>query len=307
MTEEEGRPEAASQSPGANQDLKATLGQAGDSTHADVTARPMTKGDRTKLEQLARKRAAVAKSMIGERIKVLRADVEDQLTTEYKFDEAIWADINKQAQREVSKADAEIAAICARIGVPENLRPSLSLGWHNRGENALASRRTELRKLAYARIDAGAESAKVAIAANLLDVETELITGGLETAEAAAFVASMPTPEQLLPPVSVGELKPGSRKSSKYSKYDTDSDEWRGSYGGWEPPMEAAASLLTPTSATGREAKRQAFAAALAANPNRSDREIGRLAGVDHKTVGKWRAESGEIPSESEEIPEESP
>lgn len=43
--------------------------------------------------------------------------------------------------------------------------------------------------------------------------------------------------------------------------------------------------------------KRQLIAAELKANPDRSDRETGRLLGVDHKTVGSVRRElSGEIP-----------
>jgi hypothetical protein len=49
-----------------------------------------------------------------------------------------------------------------------------------------------------------------------------------------------------------------------------------------------------PSSASSREAKRQAIAAALASNPTGSNREIARLAGVDHHTVAKHR---GELPT----------
>ncbi|MBA3719850.1 MAG: hypothetical protein H0W95_06140, partial [Nocardioidaceae bacterium] len=130
----------------------------------------MTRADRGNLERLARKRAKVAKAMIGERVKALRSDVEDQLSADYSVDDEVWADITRQAASAVAKADAQIAAACRRIGVSEDLRPSLTLGWSGRGENALASRRTELRRLAHARLDAAAESAKVAIESSLLEV-----------------------------------------------------------------------------------------------------------------------------------------
>jgi hypothetical protein len=260
----------------------------------------MTKADRANLERLARKRAKVATSMIGERVKALRRDVEDQLVAEYKFDDEVWADITRRAQAEIAKANAQIAAVCRQLGVPEHLGPSLGLSWAGRGENALAGRRAELRKLAYARIDAGAESAKVSIQAELLKVETELIRDGLETAEAIRFVDSMPTVEQLLPPVAVGELGPPQRRSSKY--YD-DEDEYTSQYNSWTPPQGAAGALLSPSSASNREQKRQAIARAIAANPDASDREIARMAVVDHKTVAAVRPQAGENPTEAGELP----
>jgi hypothetical protein len=78
----------------------------------------MTRADRANLERLARKRAKVATSMIGERIKALRADVEDQLSAEYRYDDEVWAEITRGAAAEVAKADAKIAAICRQLGVP---------------------------------------------------------------------------------------------------------------------------------------------------------------------------------------------
>jgi hypothetical protein len=295
---ERNRPKAASQSLSADQDLKSTLGHAGDNAALDAPGEPMTKADRANLERLARKRGKVATARVAERVKVLQADVEDQLSANYKFDDPLWADLTRTATAGIAEVDAKVAARCRQLGIPEDFRPGIDVVWHGRGENGLASRRAELRKLAHARIDAAAESAKVAIEAGVVEVETALIVGGLETAEAARFVVeSMPTPEQLMPQVNVGELKPGQSRS----RYD--SDEWRGNYDGWTPPPDAAAALLTPTTAAGREAKRQAFDAVLAANPEQSNRELGRLAGVDHKTVGKWRTEGGELPSESGEIP----
>jgi hypothetical protein len=148
---------------------------------------------------------------------------------QYRLDDELWADIARHAAAEVAKADAQIVVLCRQIGVPEHLRPSISIGWSGRGENMLASRRAELRKLAYARIDAAAPRrwqssttcSRSTIQHNLQQVETELIRDGLETAEAVAFVNSMPTVDQLLPPVAVGELESASPARSGSTRTET--------------------------------------------------------------------------------------
>lgn len=283
-------PEAQS-GAGTGEALEASVAPATPSGH---DAAPMSKADRGNLERLARKRARVAKAMLGERAKALRADVEDQLSAEYSFDDELWAGVNRAAAGHVAEADAQVAAACRRVGIPDHLRPRLSVSWSGRGENMLASRRAELRKVAYARIDAAVESAKVHLESSLLEVETELIRDGLESAEAFAFVNQMPTPEELLPAVRLAQLSAADT---------TDDDGFGRRYVGWTPPQEAAGALLTPSTATTREQKRQDVARALAAKPQASNRELGRLVGADHKTVGKLRSVGGEIPSPSGEIP----
>lgn len=55
-----------------------------------------------------------------------------------------------------------------------------------------------------------------------------------------------------------------------------------------------------------RDAKRLAIVGALSLNASRTDREIGRLLGIDPKTVKRVRAERGEIHSPGGEIPADS-
>lgn len=255
---------------------------------ADVS--PMSRADRANLERLARKRAKLATARLGERVKTLKAEVEDQLAAIYEFSDELWADVTATAQAAVHQADAQVAEACRRAGIPDDFRPSLTLAWHGRGRNAAVARRAELRKLAHARIDEGAVTAKVTIESSLLEVETELISGGLESAEAAEFIHRMPTAAQLLSPVDVGELEPG-----------------EGARRHWEPAPAVVSQLLTPSTAATREAKRRAVVAALAADPGASNRQVALVAGVDHKTVGKWRAEGGETPHVGGEIPTNSP
>lgn len=260
-------------------------------TATDVAAfQPMTRADRGSLARLARSRGKLAKSGIAARCAALRSDVEEQLSAHYEFTDERWAAITTGAKKALALADAQVAAACRASGIPENLRPSLNISWSGRGENALATRRAELRKLAGARIDEMARAAELRIAESVLNVETELVRAGLDSTAAAQFLDAMPTPDQLLPQIDVAELSPGGAEPR---------DRWRS----WEPPAGAAAALLR----TGRQARRDAIADAIAAAPAASDRKIGRAAGVDHKTVGKVRAEGGETPHAGGDFPTLSP
>lgn len=250
----------------------------------------MTRADRDNLARLARSRGKLAKSGIAARCAALRSDVEEQLSARYEFTDERWSAITADARNALAQADAQVAAACRASGIPENLRPALSMSWSGRGENALSARRAELRKLAGARIDEMARAAELRIAESVLNVETQLVRAGLDTAAAAEFLTAMPTPDQLLPQIDVAELSPGGAEPR---------DRWRS----WEPPAGAAAALLR----TGRQARRAAIADAIAATPAASDREIGRIAGADHKTVAAVRGETphagGEFPTDSPDSP----
>jgi hypothetical protein len=167
----------------------------------------MSRQDREDLARVAKMRAKVAKDSVGHREAELRADVEAQLSATYQWDEDVWADITRNAKQAVDEADQRVAQICRELGVPERFRPRLRVEWYKRGENAAAERRAELRKLAQARIEAAGRKAKTAIESRTAEVLTELIAGGLESPEARAFLESIPTPQQLMPPVTIAELE----------------------------------------------------------------------------------------------------
>ena len=167
------------------------------------------------------------------------------------------------------------------MGIPLREAPRLSLGWRSRGPSYDDSkRRAELRKLAETRLTALTKTAKAAIGDRLLEVETELIAGGLESGEARAFLAKMPTAEQLMPPLNIEDL--GVKR--------------------WQPPDDAATQLTTPMTPADR--KRRQILRAIEANPGKSDRATAQIAGVDHKTVAAHR---GESPGNSPQQPGNSP
>ena len=86
----------------------------------------------------------------------LLADFENQMGQEYRFDEdEVWEKATKAAEREVAKAQAQVAARCRELGIPDRFAPALSLDWHDRGyDNLLEKRRDELRRMAQTQIEA---------------------------------------------------------------------------------------------------------------------------------------------------------
>jgi hypothetical protein len=174
----------------------------------------MSKSEREALAKLIRQRAALGKKMVDQRGAELMADYEAQSAAIYKSDAEAWRDITAIAKAAARKADAVVAKVCRERGIPEEFRPVASFNWYGRGENALASRRAELRKVAQTRIEAMKREAVVRIETVALEGQTLLVKDGLETAEAQAFLASMPTVEALMPKLDAKRLTSPTAPSS---------------------------------------------------------------------------------------------
>jgi hypothetical protein len=166
----------------------------------------ISKADQENLVKLAKMRAKVSREGIAARQAAMIADVEEQLSATYEFDDAVWAEITREAKAAVDSADAKIAAICQELGVPPKFRPELQIRWYSRGENAVRERRAELRQLAEKRIEAAGQAAKLAISEREVETIGELYAARFETDEARELVERMPTPAELMPTISIGEL-----------------------------------------------------------------------------------------------------
>jgi len=153
----------------------------------------MTKGERGDLQRLVRQREKAMKSGAKLRSTELLADFENQLASEFRFDDdAVWAEAAKEAQTEIDRAQKRIAARCQELGIPDRFAPSLQLLWCNRGyDNLLDKRRNELRHVAQARVAAIEQDAVVKIELASIEAQTEIATAGLESDAARAFVAKL--------------------------------------------------------------------------------------------------------------------
>jgi hypothetical protein len=167
----------------------------------------MTRAEREDLQRLIRQRERLLKSAAKERSAELLADFENQMGQEYSFNQdEVWKKAREAADREVKKAQTQIAARCVELGIPKRFAPDLTLGWWGRGENALKERRSELRKMAQTQIAAIEKRAITQIEMGSLEAQTELACAGLTSEAAKSFVDKLPAIADLMPMLSFAEV-----------------------------------------------------------------------------------------------------
>jgi len=169
----------------------------------------MSQAERRDLAQLVRKREKLAKADVDRVAAERLADFEQQAASEYRLgDDEVWKEQMRIVQQAVADAQFRVAERCRSLGIPEWTAPQISdVGWYRRGENAVKERVAELRKVAQTRVAAQAKAAKVEIERSSIGVQEQLVVAGLESEEARRFLEAMPTPEQLMPAVTVREIE----------------------------------------------------------------------------------------------------
>ncbi len=168
----------------------------------------MPKGEREDLQRLVRQREKVLKSAAKLRSAEILADFENQIASEYSFDDdAVWAEAAKAANVEIEKAQKRVAARCQELGIPERFAPSLNLSWSHRGyDNSVKNRRVELQNVAEMRVKALEQKAVVEIEQASVEAQTELAIAGLTSDSARDFANRLPTVADLMPQLSYQEI-----------------------------------------------------------------------------------------------------
>jgi hypothetical protein len=168
----------------------------------------MTKAEVLGPQNLIRQREKVLKSAAAQRSAELMADFEQQLASQYSFDQdEIWREAAALAERAVNEAKATIAARCAELGIPAKFSPGLGLHTYNRGENALEQRRRELRLVAKTRIAAIEKDTCLKIELHSVELQTQVMAQGLTSEAAKAFLESMPAIETLMPSLELPKIE----------------------------------------------------------------------------------------------------
>lgn len=168
----------------------------------------MTKGERAELGQLIRKRERVMKAAARERSIQLIAEFDMQSAQIYSFDDdAVWKKAVEAAKEAAVIAQREIERRCKELGIPKEFAPGVSFGWYGRGQNAVASRRVELRRMAKSRIEAMEQETVVKIERLSLAAQTEVIANGLQSEASKAFLENLPTLDILMPAINPIEIK----------------------------------------------------------------------------------------------------
>jgi hypothetical protein len=168
----------------------------------------LKKGEVENLQRLIRQREKVLKSAAKQRSAELLADFENNMGSEYAFDDdAVWAKAMEMAEREVAKAQKVVAVRCRELGIPDRFAPSIRLAWCHRGhDNMVEKRRRELRLMAQTAIEAIEGKAMVQIELSCLDAQTRIAAASLTSDVAKGIIDSLPSVESLMPALSYEEM-----------------------------------------------------------------------------------------------------
>lgn len=167
----------------------------------------ITKTERHELTQLIKKREKVMKTQAQERSAALLAEFEAQSAKIHHYDEdEVWQKAEEGARAAVDAANQQIAARCKKLGIPAEFAPYVAFGWSGRGHNAVSNRRDELRRAAKTKIALLEAEAISKIERMSLEAQTEIVSKGLESDAAIAFLNAMPALASLMPPIEVTEI-----------------------------------------------------------------------------------------------------
>jgi len=168
----------------------------------------MTSKERSELLALVRARARVAKAETDERAAALIADYERQSATIFSFDQDhVWKEAMQKAEDAAREAQRQVTARCNELGIPPAFQPGVfSAGWYGRGQNGVASRRAELRRVAETKIEALRKAAVTQIERKSVELQEQIVAEGLTSDSAKTFLEAMPTVVSLMPVLDVQRL-----------------------------------------------------------------------------------------------------
>jgi hypothetical protein len=168
----------------------------------------MLKSEREYLLKICREREKLAKSQADVRAVQRKAEFESQLAAEYSWDSnETWKLLHEKAKAVEREFNERIIQDFKAMGRPLKFAPSCYVYWSGRGINACKEYCAELRRVFQAKNSEDTIAAKLKIAQTSLEIRTRLMADGLESAEAKGFLETMPTPEKLMPALTIEEVR----------------------------------------------------------------------------------------------------
>lgn len=180
----------------------------------------ITKGERSELRTLIRARFKVLRADIAQRETELYAELEDRLNDRCSAEDKGWADVGFLIAEAASEASRKANDI-VRQHVGRDLWPKD----YELVQPAVLSRirgmittstpdRTQLRRTGHAHIAATIKAAQLELDRQEADLLTKLVTTGLESEDARAFLGQIPTVSSLVPSSRLLELEQSLKEGS---------------------------------------------------------------------------------------------
>jgi hypothetical protein len=183
-----------------------------DSTLPTRVMRPekakLTAAERDGLLKILRANVKAAKATILGREAELKAAFEIQLDTRYPPDgDPLWIAEYEAAVRECQVHIDRIEQRCNELGIGTRYRPHLHPpSWSYGGEQLFSDLRADRRRVAHAQIAEKLKHDCEELERKSAIVIGEIIANGFVTEAAQEFLAKLPTPDGLVPPLRLKEL-----------------------------------------------------------------------------------------------------
>lgn len=174
--------------------------------------REMTPGDRRELRSLVKKQFAILRNDVKRREAELRSEIESELLRRYQQQDQDIRDAGDEARRAMADFLLAMDKICDDL---RERQPGLSVE-HGKRHGQLGSimthdeTRNQQHRALLAAIPQQVASANTQLDQDELELLRDLTIGALDTDQAHAFLARIPTVGQLVPKARLAELEVGS-------------------------------------------------------------------------------------------------
>jgi hypothetical protein len=162
----------------------------------------ITKGERAELRSLIRQRFKVLRADVEARQAELTAELEARISAKFADDDKAWADAMFLIEEAAREANRKANDILRGLGIPEfasvmdgkdyDIVQCRSIQKPNRGRYTLHAQGTS-------RIAAQVKGALLQLDRQEADLLTRLVAGALESEEARSFLGEIPTVSALVP------------------------------------------------------------------------------------------------------------
>lgn len=170
--------------------------------------RQLSRNETHDLSMIIKDRTKVLKAHADEQAAACIADFERKMAANYTWDQDdIWKEATAEANKAVAAAQEIVAKRCEELGIPKTFAPRLGMTWEGRGENKVASRRSELRRVAKTSIEAMTKAAITKIEKQSLDLRTQVVGMGLLSADAKMFLESLAPVEDAMRSLDFAEIE----------------------------------------------------------------------------------------------------
>lgn len=174
----------------------------------------ITKAERTELRSIVRQQFKVLRAEIGQRQAEMRSEIEARIVERYRDVDEQRAQLTWKANEILDAASREITDLFIgagadrgdpyrdpEISIERPIRVAMErIAWNTED-------RVQLRRAMHSAVEADIRAALLRLDRQEADLLRTLSVGALESAEAQAFLASIPTVGELVPAARLAELE----------------------------------------------------------------------------------------------------